>query len=233
MRRYLPRIVPAVLVVAASACETGGEPRVLSLSGSVRDYFTGTALANVTLSWGTPPRTATSSGSGTYQLGNLRETEILFISGTLANYRVTRNEPVILGTSSATADLAVVAVADAQRQYTALSLTPTAGTAVVFVNLLNGGGSPHTGIPLADVVIADTLDAPVGLGPFVFGASGDVVSQATLNVTTAFAGRARVAFLNVPPGTYQLRVGYDDAGTPRVKTAQVVAVADGASLIRR
>jgi hypothetical protein len=231
MRRYLHRILAAVLVLAGPACETGDEPRVLTLTGQVQDYFTATPLPGVALTWGTSPG-VTSSAGGAYQIGNLMETQILFIAGTLANYRVTRNEPVVLGTSSATADLAVVSVADANRQYTGLAVTPVAGTAVVFVNLRNAALLPHTGIPVADIVIADTLDDAVGLGPFVFGAGGDIVSPATLNVTTEFNGRSRVAFLNVPPGTYTLRVAFTD-GTPQVKTAQVFAVAGGATLIRR
>ena len=139
-----------------------------------------------------------------------------------------------MGRSNATADLAVVATADAQRQYTALSITPAdSGSGTVFVNLVNAAGAPHTGIPVADIFIADTADDAVGQGPFVFGSGGDVVSQATLSVTTEFSGRSRIAFLNVPAGTYQLRVAYDDNGTPRLKTIQVVALDRGVTLIRR
>lgn len=226
-------MVAAVLLVAGPACETGGEPRILTLSGTVRDYFSGTALPNVTLTWDTPAKMVTSNGTGGYLINNLEATEILFLSATLANYRPTRNEPAILGTSNLTADQAVVGVADATRQYTSVGQSTVNNTSVVFVNLINAAGQPHEGIPLADIEIVDTLDQALGLGPYVFGSGGDIVSQATLSVTTAFGGRSRVGFLNVPAGTYQLRVAYDDAGTPRTKTAQVVAVANGATLIRR
>lgn len=224
-------MLPTVLAFAGPACETGGEPRILTLSGQVQDYFTDAPLPGVALTWNTALG-VTSSASGTYQINNLMETQILFISASLANYRLTRNEPVILGTASATANLAVVSVADANRQYAAVGAATVPNTAVVFVNLRNAALQPHTGIPIADIVIADTLDDAVGIGPFVFGAAGDIVSPATLNVTTEFNGRSRVAFLNVPPGTYTLRVAFTD-GTPQVKTAQVVAVAGGATLIRR
>jgi hypothetical protein len=234
MRRYLPLTLAAVLVVAGPACETGDETRVLRIDGFVRDYFSNAALPGVLLDWDDPTgRTVTSSGIGAYQITGLMETDIVFVSASLANYVTTRNEPVILGTSNAVANQAVIAAADANRQYTGLSLTPVAGRAMVVVNLLDPLGQPHAGLPLADIVIADTADDPVGTGPFVFGAAGDLVDQGTLSVTTTFAGRARVGFLNVPAGTYQLRVAYDSAGTPRVKTRQVVAVSGGATLILR
>lgn len=231
MRRYLHLSVLAVLALAGPGCETGDEPRVLTLTGQVQDYFTAAALPGVALTWSTGPG-VTSTAGGAYQINNLMETQILFISGTIANYKVTRNEPVVLGTSSATADLGVVAVADANRQYTAVGTTAIAGRTMVIVNLRNAALQAHTGIPIADIVIKDTLDNSIGIGPFVFGSAGDIVTSATLNVTTEFNGRARVAFLNVVPGTYTLRVAYTD-GTPQVKTAQVVAVADGVTLIRR
>jgi hypothetical protein len=233
MRRYLPLILPVVLLLGGAACETGDEPRILTLSGQVADYYSASPLPGVTLSWDEPnTRTTTTSGSGAYQIGNLLATEILFITGTLANYRPTRNEPVVLGTSSATANLALVANADAARQYTTLGLTETAGTGLVIVNLRNAAGQPHTGIPLADIELQDAMGDPVGTGPFVFGAGGDVVDQATLSVTTDVGGRSRIAVLNVPPGTYTLRVAYTDGGA-QVKTAVVVVLDGTVTLIRR
>lgn len=232
MRRYLPLTLAGVLLLAPPACETGDEPRILTLSGQVTDYYSAAPLPGVSLTWEDPGRSTTTSGTGAYQIGNLMPTEILFITGTLANYRDTRNEPVILGTSSATAALAMVAAADAARQYSTLGLTETAGTGLVIVNLLNAAGQPHTGIPLADIELQDAMGDPVGLGPYVFGAAGDVVDQATLSVTTAFGGRARIGILNVPPGAYTLRVAYVD-GTPQVKTANVLAIAGAVTLIRR
>lgn len=231
MRRYLHLMLPTVLALAGPACETGGEPRILRLSGQVRDYYTAAALPNVALTWGTA-LSVMSTNTGFYQIDNLMELDILFITGTVANYRPTRNEPVVLGRTSATADLVLVSTADAARQYTAVGETQAAGTATVIVNLRNADGMPHTGIPVADIVIEDTQLDPVGTGPFVFGAGGDVVSNATLNVTSEFSGRSRVAFLNVPAGNYTLRVTYTDS-IPRVKTSPVVAVPGGVALLRR
>jgi hypothetical protein len=235
MRRYLPLIPAAVLAFALPACETGGEPRILTLTGTVRDYFTDAGLPGVGLSWDAPGgQTVTSTAGGAYTITGLAELEILFIRASLNNYRATRNEAVVLGRSNATADLAVVATADVQRQYTAVGITPVdSGAGTVFVNLIDAAGNPHTGIPIAGIFIADTSDEAVGLGPWVFGSGGDIVSTATLNVTTEFDGRSRIAFLNVPAGTHQLRIPYDDGGTLRTKTIQVVALDRGVTLIRR
>jgi len=234
MRRYLPLTLAAVLA-AMPACETGDETRLLTLSGFVRDYFTNTATPGVVLDWEDPlGATVTSSTAGAYQITGLLETDIVFITGSLTSYRNTRNEPVILGTTDATANVAMVSIPDAARQYTAVGVTPVAGGADVYVTLVDALGQPHLNIPLSDIVIADTADNAVGLGPFVFGSAGDIVSQTELGVTTAFAGRARVAFLNVPAGRYELRVTYDD-GTPpaAVKTRLVDTDSSGVTLLRR
>jgi hypothetical protein len=234
MRRYLPLSLTAVLTLSVSACETGDETRVLTISGTVRDYFSNAAGPGIVLDWEDPlGLTVTSSSTGDYQITGLLETDIVFITGSAANVRSTRNEPVVLGTSNATADVFVVTTADAARQHTAVGDTPTTGTADVYVTLVDALGQPHENLPLADIMIADTADDPVGLGPFVFGSAGDIVPQATLSVTTAFNGRARVAFLNVPRGRHELRVAYDDNGTPRTKTRLVDTDSAGVTLLRR
>ena len=234
MRRYLPLTLTAGLVLAPPACETGDETRLLTISGTTRNYYTGSALPGVVLDWEDPMAlTVTSSSTGAYQINNVMENDILFITGSLTNYRSTRNEPVIPGTSNVTADVFMVSNTDAARQYTAVSITPVAGRAEVYVTLVNDAGQPHVGIPITDIVIADTADDPVGEGPFVFGAAGDIVVPGTLNVTTAFGGRSRVGFLNVPRGRHELRVAYDDNGTPRVKTRLVDTDSSGVTLLRR
>ena len=235
MRRYLPLTLAAVLAVATTSCETGDETRLLTLSGFVRDYYTNAAAPGVLLDWEDPlGATVTSATNGAYQITGLLETDIVFITGALTSYRNTRNEPVILGTTDATANVAIVSTADAARQYTAVSVAPIAGRADVYVTLVDDLGQPHVNIPLTDIVIADTADNPVGLGPFAFGPAGDIVTQANLGTTTAYGGRSRIAFLNVPAGRYELRVTYDD-GTPppAVKTRLVDTDSSGVTLLRR
>ena len=73
-RRYLPLIPAAVLAFALPACETGGEPRILTLTGTVRDYFSAAALPGVLLDWdATGGRTVTSTGGGAYTINGLAE----------------------------------------------------------------------------------------------------------------------------------------------------------------
>ena len=236
MRRYLPLTLAAVLAVATTACETGDETRLLTLSGFVRDYFTNATAPGVVLDWEDPlGATVTSSAGGAYQITGLLETDILFITGSLTSYRNTRNEPVIMGTTDATAIVEIVSIPDAARQYTAVSVTPIAGRADVYVTLIDAQGQPHVNIPLSDIVIADTADNAVGVGPFVFGPAGDIVTQSNLSATTAYSGRSRIAFLNVPTGRHELRVTYDDNGTPppAVKTRLVDTDSSGVTLLRR
>lgn len=77
---------------------------------------------------------------------------------------------------------------------------------MLFADLRAGDGSALAGIPLADISLTDRVGTPVPgvVGPVFFGATGDVDSSIT--VSTAFAGRARVAILDCPAGSYTLRV---------------------------
>ncbi|MGH7702400.1 MAG: hypothetical protein ACREMO_04865, partial [Gemmatimonadales bacterium] len=215
----------------ALACSSGSGSgvQIRTLNGVVRDYFTNGALNLVTLTVdGRPTLTAISSVGGSYEFADVPSNTTLQVVGSLANYRATRNEPIAVSTGSVVADLRMVSTLDANRQYTGLGRTPVAGTSVVFVDLVDAGGQPRPGIPVADITLVDGALSPVGIGPFVFGMAGDVVDQATLSVTTAFAGRSRVAFLDVPPGTQTLQV---TVGMPSVTlTTAVVASAGGATL---
>jgi hypothetical protein len=203
------------------------------LSGQVRDYFSNAGLAGVLLAFSdqAPVVGVTSSASGAYEFTGLLPNGDVTVFASLANYRTTRNERITWTTGAITADQAAVSVADANRQYTGLGRTAVVGTAVVFVTLVDAAGQPHTGIPVADITLNAT-GGPVGVGPFIFGSGGDVVSNATLSVTTAFGGRARVAFLDVPPGAATLSVTFT-SGTVQTKTITVNTSAGGATLVRR
>jgi len=120
---------------------------------------------------------------------------------------------------------------DVQRQYTAIGRTPTPGTGVVFATLVDNAGAPLTGVPLADVRLLDATSQPVvALGPFVFGAAGDIVNSTILSVTSSFDGHSRVAFLDVPVGKFALRVSFSSGGKVVTRTAQVVTTAGGITL---
>jgi hypothetical protein len=215
------------------------DPALLSVSGKTLDYFTGAPLESVTLATEgmTPAASGSSDATGNYEL-EVPPGSVFYASATRANYRPTRSAPIrVAGDSLAMTDLTVVSVNDSRRQYASLGLTPTAGRAVLFGLLLRNNGMPLEGIPLTDIKLVDAQQAPVGLGPYFFGENGDLVSNLTLDVSTAFGGKARVGFLDVPPGTYTLAVTYTagtggGGGTPEIRTYEVPveAVADGATL---
>jgi hypothetical protein len=226
-------------VDAGGDVDASPDPVLLSVSGRTLDYFTGAPLDMVQLSTEgmTPASSDSSDATSAYELA-VPPGSVFFASATRTNYRPTRSAPIrVTDQSLMMTDLTVASVADTRRQYTTLNLTPTAGRAVLFGLLLRNNGTPLEGVPLADIKLVDALNAPVGLGPYFFGASGDLVSNATLAVSTAFGGKARVGFLDVPPGTYTLKVTYTaggggGGGTPTIRTYEipVEAVADGATL---
>ena len=180
----------------------------IRVSGKSLDYFTLQPLATVQLSTEgmAPELTGASDAQGNYALDNVPVGSVFYVSAVRDVYRPTRNTLVRVADASVMTDLLLVSVLDARRQYASLNLTPTAGQAVLFADLRRNNGMPLEGVPLADIQLLDAANAPVGKGPFFFGQAGDVVSNATLAVSTAFNGRARVAFLDVPPGNYTLKV---------------------------
>jgi hypothetical protein len=229
-------LVAGLLLGAVLGCGDGtGQIGIISpsvtVSGVTHDYFTTAPLAAVALTVDDRPGlTATSAANGSYTFAFVSSSSTLRAVAALTSYRSTRNETLTIGSGAVFADLFAVSLADATRQYTAVGLTPTANTGVVVVNLRDAAGQPREGIPVANIVLLDSSQAPVGIGPFVFGATGDVVPHATLAVSTAFAGRSRVAFLDVPPGTFTLSVTIPG---PQTVTASVVVAAIGATLVQR
>lgn len=175
------------------------------VSGKAKDYFTGAALATVAVeSDGMEPQlcNATTDSAGDFAFTTVPPGSVFYLSASRTNYRATRGLPVRVEAMPVTADQAVVSVSDARRQYTTLGLPLAAGKAVVFADLLRRNGTPLADVPIADIKLLDATSAPVGLGPYVFGPNGDLVSNATLAVTTDVGGRSRVGFLDVPPGQY-------------------------------
>ena len=114
---------------------------------------------------------------------------------------------------------------DIRRQYAVINRTPTAGTGVVYATLVDAAGAPLVGVPLANIHLTDAASQPVGLGPYVFGAAGDIVDGSTLSITTPFDGRSRVAFLDVPVGRFTLTVSFSSGGKVVTRSAQVVTTA--------
>lgn len=230
------RLLPWLVVGAVAACgngtgQIGISAPTVSVSGTTRDYFSTASLAAVALSVDDHPAlTATSAANGAYTFPAVSSGSTLRAVATLATYRSTRNEMLAIGASSVSADLFAVTLADAARQYSTLGLVQAINTGIVVVNLRDAAGQPREGIPLASIVLLDAAQSPIGLGPFVFGSAGDVVSPASQADSKAFGGRSRVAFLNVPPGSATLSV---TVAGPQTLTTGVVVTAGGATLVQR
>jgi hypothetical protein len=184
-----------------------------SVSGMVMDWATLAPIANASLTTDglTPPLSATSDAAGMYAIDGVPLDTLFTIAASYdGNYYPTVNARAkYLGTPM-THDVWVASKADIGRQYATVGLAMQPGTAFVEGNLLKGDGTPRDGVLLADVTLTDALGAPVGDGPYFFGALGDL--DPALTVSTVYGGRARVAFLNVPPGTYTLSALYPADG---------------------
>jgi hypothetical protein len=236
-----------ILVVLCSACagkapvETGGDGGTdgsidtgQSVTGVTYDYFGGVALMSTTITSDgidPPVMTTSSSADGTYAL-SVPIGSKLFLITARSNYRPTRNVPLTMNGTAVMDDLYVMSDADVRRQYTSLGKTATTGKAFLAATLEMPDGTPLVGIPLANVTLVDAQNQPVTgvLGPYFFGAAGDI--DATVTTATAYGNPAtsRVAFLDVPPGTYSLAVTYPmGAGNAQNNTSVTVA-ADGATL---
>lgn len=220
-----------VMACSSSGDEGGG---AVTLTGTLLDDFTGLAVASAVLTAENtnPPLTATTTANGEFAFTVDPNTELDIVAAGPAGYRPTRNRPVTVGAVSGVADLGIVAAADALRQYGTLGLIPGVGVGVVFATMVDVTGQPLEGIPLADVQLVDSGGNPVALGPYYFGAAGDLVANATLNVSTAFGGRARVGFLDVPAGPHTLKITFPGPGGPQTKTVEVVTSADGVTVSR-
>jgi hypothetical protein len=121
---------------------------------------------------------------------------------------------------------------DVTRQYTAIGLTPTPGTGVVVATLVDDTGAPLVGVSVADIRLLDATSLPVGMGPYMFGTTGDIVDSNTLSVTASFNGRSRVAFLDAPVGRLTLTVIYSRDGKVVTRSAQVVTTAGGVTAVQ-
>lgn len=202
-------------------------PTRVTVAGRVLDAWTDAEVdAALVSAEGTDPLVSdTSNGSGEYAL-ELIAGEAFSPLVTRASHRPTRN-PALEAAESDVHDVHVVANSDASRQYASLGLTATAGTAIVIATLRDADGDALEGIPLTDVTLVDGDGFPVGLGPYCFGAAGDLVDAATLTVSTAYGGRARVGFLDCPPGEHELEVSIGGGSL----LAPVSCSADGATLV--
>lgn len=178
-----------------------------NLTGYLRDAWTGTVLGNTALAVSSPPRNTTTDGAGRYALVDLAPAAAVQPLATPiipAGYRATGTGPIALGGGSKSCDLFAMTFADVNRQYTIVGLTPTAGRAILVADLRRPEDTPLEGIPAVDITLKDGSATPIGLGPYFLGATGDIDTNFT--VSTAFGGRSRVVFLDVPATAATLAV---------------------------
>lgn len=218
-------------VLACSSDDGVAGPTVVTVSGSVRDYFSQATLDSFDLSVDDHPSAdASISPNGQYDVDlSVSNGDPVTIVATRLGYRPTRNPAFTAHASSVVASLAAVSEVDVARQYVAVAATPTPGTGVVIAELVDETGDPREGIPVADIRLLDA-QIPVGVGPFVFGSTGDIEPQSILDEATAFDGQSRVAFLDVPAGEYALMIG-TDTGAVLVGSAEVDS--EGVTLVSR
>lgn len=194
-----------LLLSAALACGTDPSgQQTTNLTGVARDYELGGGLGGAAIALlEIPSKTTTADAGGGFSFANLTRGDSVRVIVTATNYRETVNPTLPLGNGTLNGDAAAASAAFVANQYAAVGVTPTAGDAMIVARLEDAQGNPRTGIPLADITLLDQNQAPTGTGPYIFGATG---LDNTLVLTTAFSGVSRIAFLNVPPGNYTLRV---------------------------
>lgn len=210
----------------------GGTPNQ-KVTGKTMDYFTAaTPLVDATVrSDGIDPsKTTLSIADGAFSIDEVPPGSKVFFSVEAPNYRPTRNLAISVADAPVSQDLYVVANGDVTRQYATDGKTPTAGRAVVFAELQLKNGQPAAGIPLTDVKLLDAADQPVAgvIGPYTFGAAGDI-TPASLQ-TELQNNKVRVAFLDVPAGTFKLNVSVVNGGVTELIESSVATLANGATL---
>jgi hypothetical protein len=202
------------------------------VSGKTIDYFGNVNLQTSAIeSDGLDPQVTTTSDANdaTYMLQVPIGSKFFLIVGR-PGYRLTRNPPLAAADMPVSADLYAMSGPDVKRQYTTLGKTPTAGTAFLAATMLMSNGTPVTAIPLANVTLLNAQNQPVPgvLGPYFFGSAGDI--DPALTTATAYGTplRSRVAFLDIPVGTYTLSVTYPGAAGNVQDNTTITAAADGA-----
>ncbi len=207
-------------------------PTSFLLSGKAMDYFGGTAIdgAMIATDGLDPPLSTSSATDGAYSL-DVAVGSTLFVDATKTGYRPTRNAAMIVADMPVTYDVYLMTDQDVKNQYTAVGATPVLGTAILIADLRRNDNTPLEGIPLANIQLLTTQNQPVqGVkGPYFFNAAGSV--DTALTTSTAYGGRVRAAYLDVPPGTYTLAVTYVNGQQQNTtNNTPVTTTADGGTL---
>jgi hypothetical protein len=203
------------------------------VSGKVMDYFTGAALeaTAITTDGLTPAAAATSGADGSYMM-TIPVGSKLFATTSRGNYRTTRSAVITVTDQPVTQNLYAAASADVARQFSSVGVAQTTGT-IIAAEVQKNNGDPYAGLPLTAFTLVDSANAPVpGIsGPFFFGAVGDLDTAVTTSTAYGTPPRVRVAFLNVPAGTFTLNTAFTDGmGNPKINATTIIVDAGGATL---
>ena len=231
--RAVPLAFAALL--ASVACggggDGGGSSPTTTLDGTVLDYWSGLPVPGAAVGGGGQVGNTIADGTGDYSFATVPQNGGVQLTASKAGYHSTRNESIQVGTTPVSADIYIAALADIARQYAAVGVTAAPDSVEVIVTL-DDAGTPRVGLPLSSIVLLDSGNDTVGVGPFVVGAAGDIVPTGTLNTTTSFGGRSRVAFLNVPVGRLTLHVEIPPPNAATL-TVPVTGSTNGVVLVRR
>ncbi len=215
-----------------AATEVDAGPTSFLLTGKVMDYFGAQAIEGAMLATDglDPPLQTASAADGAYTL-DVAVGSSLFVNAIKTGYRPTRNAAMTVADMPVTYNVYLMTDQDVKNQYTAVGAAPVAGTAIVIAELKRNNGTPLEGIPLTNIQLLDAANAPVvGVkGPYFFNAGGSV--DTTLTTATAYNGRTRAAYLDVPPGTYTLSVTYAANQQNTTNNSTLTTVADGGTLV--
>jgi len=204
------------------------------VTGKTLDYFAAaTPMPDAIVSSDgiVPAKMTTSIADGSYAVVDVPPGSKVFFSVEHASYRPTRNVVISVADVEVTQDLYVMSIADINRQYATDGKAPTAGKAFVIAELQRNNGQPAAGVPLTDVKLLDAAGQPVPgvIGPFTIGAVGDVTPASTQ--TELQNGKVRVAFLDVPAGTFKLDLTVlNGQGQPQTITSSLTTTTNGATL---
>ena len=207
-------------------------PTSFLLSGKVMDYFGAMPIEGAMIATDglTPALMTTSAADGAYTL-DVAVGSALYVLATKTNYRPTRNAAMTVADMPVTQNVYLMTDQDVRNQYTAVGALPVAGTAILIAEMRRNNNTPLEGIPLANVQLLDGANQPVAgvKGPYFFNAAGSV--DTAITTATAYNGRSRVAYLDVPPGTFTLAVTYlNNQMQNTTNNTSVMTVADGGTL---
>jgi len=204
------------------------------VSGKVVDYFTGDPLAAtaITTDGIAPAQAITSDAAGAYSI-DVGIGSKVFVTTTRTNYHTARSEFITVADQPVMQDIYAVSAMDIARQFSSVGAIANAGT-IVIIDVQKDNGDPFPGLVPTAFTLTDAngVAAPNSIGPYFFGAVGDLDLAVTTSTTYAFKGaqRTRAAILNASPGTYTLTTTFND-GTLRSYKTPLVLDAGGATMV--